>query len=342
MLHSLAQLAHCAAQGKVGSGFDVCAAVYGSHRYTRFSPAVLAEGLALDAGAAPADTLLRCVLCPSHINTSTSAKWDHKVVPFELPPGVELVMGDVNCGANTPSMVKKILAWRKADGDASSIWAQYSEASASLQDALSQLCDLYRQKSSAAGGHESWMEALSRCGSSASEEWRKHGDVGCLLSCIRQRALATRQLLREISQRAETPVEPPEQTELLDATMAQRGVLLAVVPGAGGNDAVLALVLPSLQEAAPTAAARSRLEVLWSSWAAGGSKRGVVCELPVKESSGVGDGHNGVLLEGTASVQALRVAATRRDTSQTVRQAVSAAILAASVAVLVLIYSRRR
>lgn len=35
---------------QVGSGFDVCAAVYGSHRYTRFSPSVLAEGLALEAG----------------------------------------------------------------------------------------------------------------------------------------------------------------------------------------------------------------------------------------------------------------------------------------------------
>ncbi|KAN0060338.1 phosphomevalonate kinase [Thecaphora frezii] len=41
LVHNLAQLAHCAAQGKVGSGFDVSAAVWGSQLYRRFDPAVL-------------------------------------------------------------------------------------------------------------------------------------------------------------------------------------------------------------------------------------------------------------------------------------------------------------
>lgn len=41
MLHIVAQSAHCIAQGKVGSGFDVSAAVYGSQRYIRFSPEIL-------------------------------------------------------------------------------------------------------------------------------------------------------------------------------------------------------------------------------------------------------------------------------------------------------------
>lgn len=43
VLHIIAQTAHCIAQGKVGSGFDVSSAVYGSHRYIRFSPEVLSS-----------------------------------------------------------------------------------------------------------------------------------------------------------------------------------------------------------------------------------------------------------------------------------------------------------
>ena len=43
VVHRVAQAAHCSAQGKVGSGFDVSAAVYGSQRYVRFSPACLAR-----------------------------------------------------------------------------------------------------------------------------------------------------------------------------------------------------------------------------------------------------------------------------------------------------------
>lgn len=41
VVHIIAQTAHCIAQGKVGSGFDVSSAVYGSQRYVRFSPEVL-------------------------------------------------------------------------------------------------------------------------------------------------------------------------------------------------------------------------------------------------------------------------------------------------------------
>jgi len=43
LVHIIAQSAHCIAQGKIGSGFDVSAAVYGSQRYIRFSPAVLSS-----------------------------------------------------------------------------------------------------------------------------------------------------------------------------------------------------------------------------------------------------------------------------------------------------------
>jgi phosphomevalonate kinase len=41
LAHNVAQFVHCLGQGKVGSGFDVSAAVFGSQLYTRFSPAVL-------------------------------------------------------------------------------------------------------------------------------------------------------------------------------------------------------------------------------------------------------------------------------------------------------------
>lgn len=43
IVHMLAQTAHCIAQGKVGSGFDISSAVYGSQRYVRFSPHVVSS-----------------------------------------------------------------------------------------------------------------------------------------------------------------------------------------------------------------------------------------------------------------------------------------------------------
>lgn len=107
-LHNLAQAAHCAAQGKVGSGFDVAAAVFGSCRYTRFSPETLSN---VPEPGAPgfADSLVQLV--------DGETAWDVEVAKeeVEMPNGVVLRMCDVDCGSKTVSMVKKVLAWRAQD-----------------------------------------------------------------------------------------------------------------------------------------------------------------------------------------------------------------------------------
>ena len=43
LIHNVAQYAHSQAQGKVGSGFDVSSAIWGSQVYTRFSPECLSS-----------------------------------------------------------------------------------------------------------------------------------------------------------------------------------------------------------------------------------------------------------------------------------------------------------
>ena len=55
LAHNTAQFVHCFAQGKVGSGFDVSSAVFGSQLYTRFDPALL-DGLMRDVSPPYAST----------------------------------------------------------------------------------------------------------------------------------------------------------------------------------------------------------------------------------------------------------------------------------------------
>lgn len=108
-LHNLAQAAHCAAQGKVGSGFDVAAAVYGGCVYRRFSPSVLRDLPEVGApGFAPA--LAACV----DSTEGSASKWDTEISKdrAKMPPGVALRMCDVDCGSQTVSMVKQVLKWR--------------------------------------------------------------------------------------------------------------------------------------------------------------------------------------------------------------------------------------
>jgi phosphomevalonate kinase len=48
LIHNVAQYAHSKAQGKVGSGFDVSSAVFGSQIYYRFATKCLQELLEME------------------------------------------------------------------------------------------------------------------------------------------------------------------------------------------------------------------------------------------------------------------------------------------------------
>ncbi|KAK2042075.1 phosphomevalonate kinase [Colletotrichum somersetense] len=129
-LHNLAQAAHCAAQGKVGSGFDVAAAVFGSCRYRRFSPSLLSD-LASPGTPGFADALVRKV--------DEVRAWDVEVdkAGVSLPKGVCLRMCDVDCGSQTVGMVKKVLEWRKGDPGASkALWDELQARNEELAGVL--------------------------------------------------------------------------------------------------------------------------------------------------------------------------------------------------------------
>jgi phosphomevalonate kinase len=74
-----------------------------------------------------------------------------------------------------------------------------------------------------------------------------------LLTCTPSNASALtaslnsiREHIREMGTKSGVPIEPPEQTELLDAvTNGVEGVYGGVVPGAGGYDAVVFLIKDS-------------------------------------------------------------------------------------------------
>ncbi|KAI9694209.1 MAG: phosphomevalonate kinase [Bathelium mastoideum] len=203
-LHNLAQAAHCAAQGKVGSGFDVASAVYGSCLYRRFSPSLL-ESLGLVGGADFTRHLKDLV------EETNGVSWDTEIVKsaVAIPKGIRLVMCDVDCGSQTPGMVKKVLAWRKENpSEANQLW---SELQSRNEELAAKLRDI---------------------------EAGRLEDFGVLTECISQ----IRSRIRDMSRLSGVPIEPPAQTRLLDACTNLPGVFGGVVPGAGGYDAIVLLV----------------------------------------------------------------------------------------------------
>lgn len=204
-LHNLAQAAHCAAQGKVGSGFDVASAVYGSCLYRRFSPSILSSH------GEPGTPEFGKQLIDIVDESGTNGQWDTEIIKdqVKVPEGIRLVMCDVSCGSQTPGMVKQVLAWRKDTGaEAEKVWE-------GLQDV-----------------NEGLSQELVKLAESGSKDY----------SPLRQRIQAIRKGIREMSKQSGVPIEPPAQMELLDACSEVDGVIGGVVPGAGGYDAVALLI----------------------------------------------------------------------------------------------------
>lgn len=93
LVHNLAQLVHAIAQGKIGSGFDVSAAVYGTQIYSRFS----SEGLQSCMNNPTPSAVFSAV--------GDAALWNQSVIPFSLPNSIDIMMGDVCGGSSSTSMV---------------------------------------------------------------------------------------------------------------------------------------------------------------------------------------------------------------------------------------------
>jgi phosphomevalonate kinase len=206
-IHNLAQASHCAAQGKVGSGFDVAAAVYGSCLYRRFTATIL-ESVGEPSSS---DFAERLQLCIDDLNLAS--KWDVEVAKqaVQIPESLLLVMCDVDCGSETPGMVRKVLSWRKEKPqEAALLWN-------ALQQGQEELCQELRKLTTI---------------KDVDHDFTALGDI-----------IATiRSLVREMSTKSEVPIEPPVITELLDFCTSLSGVVGGVAPGAGGYDAIVLLL----------------------------------------------------------------------------------------------------
>lgn len=236
-LHNVAQFCHCLAQGKIGSGFDISAATFGSHIYGRFNSAPLAQ-LMDDPNPSYKETLI-----------GQRHTWGLNVSPFVLPPGFELFLADISAGSATPGMVSKVLKWRKDNpGEAGDLWKELDTYNEKVTRSLLALAE-YAKTCSV----EEYEEKLSQCSTTEATTWKLTWPLLYTLHC--QFAIV-RGLLRKMSNLADVPIEPLSQTKLLDYTTSQPGVVMAGVPGAGGFDAIFVIAVSK--------EARERVEKMWS------------------------------------------------------------------------------
>ncbi|KAI9141427.1 ribosomal protein S5 domain 2-type protein, partial [Paraphysoderma sedebokerense] len=272
LIHNMAQFCHCFAQGKIGSGFDVSSAVWGTHVYQRFSPKVL-------------EPLLANVAISPNISPT---RWDNEIRPFHLAPGLSLVLADIDAGSNTPSMVSQVLNWKKTrPEEARPIWSVLNDCNQRIAKLFDTLWTLWKQSGdsdSEKGTQLSlYWSTLGLCSELPASGWgtitdtEVNGELVNVLKQIYETSLVLRRTFRLLSSKAQVPIEPPCQTELLDACLNCPGVVMCGVPGAGGFDAIFVVYLSPAKQLSLNITAkhsdkpggrtpRQHLEDLWQNY----------------------------------------------------------------------------
>ncbi|KAJ1569135.1 phosphomevalonate kinase [Nowakowskiella sp. JEL0078] len=262
-VHNLSQFCHCLAQGKIGSGFDISSACFGSHEYKRFDPSILDPLMAkAESGTITCQEVLTVV-------DSTNKSWDNVFIPSKLPPGIFMRLADIDAGSSTPKLVSKVLTWRKTKPNEDGLSAKKLWLELDFQNRT--FISLLRKLSGFSQNHQlTYDQVLSVCSKMKAKDWTSiqidimkvtARSILETLIALHNAFQFVRKLLRKMSLLADVPIEPIEQTELLDSCQEIPGVFAAGVPGAGGFDAIVCLTVGEESSV--------KVEEVWKNWGDG-------------------------------------------------------------------------
>ncbi|KAF9792672.1 phosphomevalonate kinase [Thelephora terrestris] len=253
LAHNLAQFVHCLAQGKVGSGFDVSAAVFGSQVYTRFDPGVIQP--LLDGQVERLSQTL----------AAANSAWTQKVLPFRLPPHTRLLLADVAVGSDTPSLAGNVLRWRQRNSkDANDLWSSIDEENKEFGRTLASLTVKWERNPGVYEEVANYLSSMQQIQWEANPELPS--DQQSLIDCfvkLRTACENIRAKMREMGEASGAAIEPLPQTELLDDCLAVPGVIAGGVPGAGGYDAIWLLVFDPPKKHGHILTPVACVEILW-------------------------------------------------------------------------------
>lgn len=241
LIHNLAQVSHCQAQGKVGSGFDVAAATFGSILYQRFKPELISS-LPEPEDACYHNALEYLV---------NKADWNVIIDRITLPPRMRLIMGDVDGGSETTKLVSKVQNWYTSHLPQSlEIFSTINKGNMDFISGLNELNEISRKNPTQ---YEQLIDELNNCDIIKSP----------VLLKIQNSIFMVRNGFRLITKESGADIEPNVQTNLIDNSIKLLGVLTGMVPGAGGYDAIYLITTEDTNLSAQTKDNEAFSNVTW-------------------------------------------------------------------------------
>ncbi|KAI9302541.1 hypothetical protein BJ944DRAFT_242258, partial [Cunninghamella echinulata] len=195
------------------------------------------------------------VLLTKSLNAENKS-WDNKVSTVALPPQFQMILADIDAGSHTPTLVSQVLKWRKEQPEeANQLWDELDYYNSRVEQH-------FRDLTLAAETDDiGYKNAIAEVVDLPVSQWEKiqdHTKVHQFLIELAADFTKVRHLLQKMSQATNVPIEPSEQTQLLDQCMEVPGTIMAGVPGAGGYDAIFCIVLSE--------EAKDGVHRIWEQW----------------------------------------------------------------------------
>ena len=105
--------------------------------------------------------------------------WDQNITPLVFPLHIDIIMGDVHGGSNSPSMAKKVLQWRKEYPiEAKELYSQLSNANGKICNGMKKLNNYMLNKEESGSSNSNnelinpnYCKAISWCNETQQDQW---------------------------------------------------------------------------------------------------------------------------------------------------------------------------
>ncbi|EGG12769.1 uncharacterized protein MELLADRAFT_114905 [Melampsora larici-populina 98AG31] len=255
LIHNLAQHVHCTIEGKIDTGVKISASSWGTQVYRRLSEKCLEASFkpAVAKVISQPEPLSTCKI-RIHSNHDQSSNpqgslqallghvhhdgdyWHDedeapRVKPVPVPPMTTMLFASIEDPDRVPVLAQKVIDFRKSNPT--------KDYKGSLLKMSKQTLERTNITSRPISDSDTVQELFENLGATMKE---------------------IRTIQRKMTEMTGMPIEPPVQTELLDASEKLPGVIGAGIPGVGGHDAIHVLVF------SPQEKVNDQIYKLWGKW----------------------------------------------------------------------------